>query len=264
MGGPWWTSGDIRAAFWRPLSSATHWLDYTLWPYTPSLMHLHSVLWYVAAVVMIAALYRRMMGLTVAAGLAALLYAIDHTHGNVVGFLCNRNDLPALVFGAMCLLAHDRWRRERRLAWAIVAPVCLLTSLLFKEAGIATCAYLAGYELLLRDDRWSKRLSALVPCALTVLGWRVVWSGLGYGIRHIPLYVDPVTDPIQFIHAVIERAPLLLMAEWTFAPCEVTSAVARGVPAVWWAAVACLAVIGVGAHPPAAPGPRGPILGRPA
>jgi len=245
MGGPWWTSGDIRAAFWRPLSSATHWLDYSLWPHTPSLMHLHSVLWYAAAVAMIAVLYRRMMGVTVAAGLAALLYAIDHTHGNVTGFLCNRSDLPALVCGAMCLLAHDRWRREGRRVWAIVAPICLLMSLLFKEAGIATCAYLAGYELSLRDDRWRKRLLALVPCAVTVLGWRAVWSGLGYGIRHIPLYVDPVTDPIRFVQAVIERAPLLLLAQWTFAPSEVTSAVARGLPAVWWAAVACLVLIGL-------------------
>lgn len=245
MGGPWWTSGDIRAAFWRPLSSATHWLDYSLWPYTPSLMHLHSVLWYAAAVGMVAVLYRRFMGLTVTAGLAALLYAVDHTHGNVAGFLCNRNDLPALVCGAMCLLAHDRWRREGRRTWAIAAPIWLLMSLLFKEAGIATCGYLAAYELFLRDDRWSRRLLALVPYTVVVLGWRLVWSSLGYGVINIPLYVDPVTDPVRFVHAVIERAPLLLLAQWTFAPCEVTSAVARGVPAVWWATVICLGMIGL-------------------
>ncbi|HOW71451.1 MAG TPA: hypothetical protein PKY77_12680 [Phycisphaerae bacterium] len=243
MGAPWWTSGHIRAGFWRPLASATHCLDYALWPHSPSLMHLHSVLWYAATAAMVAVLYRRLMGPTVAAGLAALLYAIDDTHGNVAGFVCNRSDLPALLCGALCLLAHHRWRREGRWPWAVAAPISLLLSLLFKEAGIATCAYLAAYELSLRKDPWPQRLLALAPYAAVVLAWRLVWSGLGYGIVGVPLYVDPLTEPLRFAREFIERAPLLLLAQWTFAPCEVSSALARGLPAVWWAAVACLTVI---------------------
>jgi len=29
---PWWTSDELHLAFFRPLSAATHWLDYRLWP----------------------------------------------------------------------------------------------------------------------------------------------------------------------------------------------------------------------------------------
>lgn len=29
---PWWTSPTFRAAFFRPLSGLTHWLDFRLWP----------------------------------------------------------------------------------------------------------------------------------------------------------------------------------------------------------------------------------------
>ncbi|GMU22610.1 MAG: hypothetical protein AMXMBFR13_26950 [Phycisphaerae bacterium] len=78
--------------------------------------------------------------------LAHPLYAVEDTHGPVVGFLANRSDLPALVFGVFTLLAHDRWRRAGWRAGAFIAPAMLLVSLLFKEAGIATCGYIAAYE----------------------------------------------------------------------------------------------------------------------
>jgi len=202
---PWWTCGNIKAAFWRPLASLTHWVDYTLWPETPALMHLHSILWYAGAVAVVALLYRRLMGATVAAGLAAVLYAVDDAHGMVVGFLSNRSDLPAVVFGVLCLIAHDRWRRRRWRLGAGLGPVLLLVSLLFKEAAIATCAYLAAYELFLRHGRRPGRLWALAPYAVVVLAWRLCWSGLGYGLAEIAPYVDPVTEPWRFAFAVLER-----------------------------------------------------------
>src|SRR5688572_15797257 len=40
---PWWTDRHALLAFFRPLASATHWLDHQLWPGRPELMHLHSL-----------------------------------------------------------------------------------------------------------------------------------------------------------------------------------------------------------------------------
>ena len=34
-----------RAAFFRPLSALTHYVDYTLWPDEPLLIRIHSLLW---------------------------------------------------------------------------------------------------------------------------------------------------------------------------------------------------------------------------
>jgi len=245
MGAPWYTSDNLRAGFWRPLASATHWLDYLLWPNWPSLMHFHSILWYAAAAAVVACAYRRFMGQTVAAGLAALLYAVEDAHGMVVGFVANRNDLPAIVFGVLALLVHDRWRRERWRAGAVAAPMLLLASLLAKEAGIAACGYLAAYELFLRNDQWPRRLRALVPYVIVVLAWRIVWSAQGYGISGIVLYVDPVAEPGRFALEFILRAPLLLLAQWMAVPSEVTFALARGFPILYVPALAILAVIAV-------------------
>src|SRR4051794_3567971 len=70
---PWWTDPDLKGEFLQALTVLTHRLDYALWPDSPVLMHAHSLLWLGAAVAAAAAFYRRMMGATRTAGVAALL-----------------------------------------------------------------------------------------------------------------------------------------------------------------------------------------------
>ena len=40
---PWWSEDELKIRFWRPLSSFTHVVDYTLWPASGALMHTHNV-----------------------------------------------------------------------------------------------------------------------------------------------------------------------------------------------------------------------------
>jgi hypothetical protein len=111
-GFPWWTYKGIKGAFWRPLASITHWLDYILWPDTPALMHAQNILWYGALIIAVTFLYRRFITATWVVSLAALLYAIDDAHGMPVGFIANRNAVMATFFGILTIIAHDKWRRE--------------------------------------------------------------------------------------------------------------------------------------------------------
>ena len=108
---PWWTDPLIKAEFLQPLTVATHRLDYRLWPDSAVLMHAHSLLWCAALVAATAVLYRRLMGPTPAAGVAALLFAVDDAHGGPAGWIANRNALVAATFGVLALLAHDARRR---------------------------------------------------------------------------------------------------------------------------------------------------------
>lgn len=210
---PWWTYPGIKAAFWRPLTSLTHWLDYKLWPDSPPLMHLHSILWYALLVIAVGCLYRRMMGPSAAAGLAMILYAVDDTHALPVSFLANRNSLPAAVFGILTLLAHDSLRRRGWRLGAVIAPLMLAASLLFKEEGIATFAYLFAYALFVDEDRLWKRWSSLAPYVIVIVIWRIVWVHLGYGVANIGYYTDPLQDPLRFGQALIPRASSLLLAQ---------------------------------------------------
>ncbi|MBT4091489.1 MAG: hypothetical protein HOE30_23635, partial [Deltaproteobacteria bacterium] len=37
FGLPWWSYSELQVTFWRPLTELSHWLDYQLWPDSPSL-----------------------------------------------------------------------------------------------------------------------------------------------------------------------------------------------------------------------------------
>jgi hypothetical protein len=211
---PWWASDDVKLSYWRPLTSLTHWADYKLWPNCPPLMHLHSILWYVLLVIAAGCLYRRMMGpASAVAGLSLILFCADYAHAMPAVWLANRNALPAAVFGILALLAHDRWRRGWR-PGALAGPLLLLVSLLFKEEGIATFAYLLAYALFLDEGRIWKRLSALAPYVGVIIIWRVVYVHLGYGVANIGVWADPLRDPLRFVHMLVPCALLLLMAQF--------------------------------------------------
>jgi hypothetical protein len=227
---PWWTDPQIKAEFLQALTVLTHRLDYRLWPDSPALMHAQSLLWYAALVAATAALYRRVMGPTVTAGVAAVLFAVDDAHGGPVGWIANRNALVAATFGVLALLAHDAWRRGgHRVGW-ILAPLLVAACLLAKEEGIASCAYLLAYGLVL-DPAGSRRgLLALSPYAGVAVVWRGLRDASGYGVANIGLYIDPMDDPLRFAATAAGRAPFLLLGQWGLPPSDLVMALG---PAAW-------------------------------
>jgi hypothetical protein len=219
---PWWTYENVKGAFWRPLASITHWLDYIIWPNSPPLMHFHSLLWYGALVMAVAFLYRRFATIPLIAGLAALLYAIDDAHGMPAGLISNRNALMATFFGAMAIITHDKWRRDNWHAGIALGPLLLAASLLSAEAGISTCAYLAAHMLFIDRGIWRKRIVAMAPYVAVVLIWRLLWTYLGYGIENAGVYTDPLNEPLRFISVVKNHAPFLLLGQWVLPPSEIS------------------------------------------
>ncbi|MFC1851771.1 hypothetical protein ACFL27_16390 [candidate division CSSED10-310 bacterium] len=240
---PWWTTTGIRASFWRPLSVLTHLLDYTLWPDIPALMHLHSMLWYGALVVVVWLLYRNILGITWVAGLAAVLYTIDQGHAWPACWLANRNSLLATFFGCLTLIVHDRWRR---LGWKhgrFVGPLILLSGLFSAEAAIATLAYIFAYMLFLEEGSFRKRFSSLVPYGLVAVIWWIIYHIQGYGTWGMELYLDPGSEPLRYLKAVVERAPFLIGAQFGFPPAFIFIFLDETVFfGVWVIAVLCSAV----------------------
>lgn len=241
---PWWTDPNIKAEFLQALTVVTHRVDYALWPDSPVLMHAHSLLWLGALAGITAVYYRRMFGPVWIAGAAALLFALDDARGATVGFLANRNVLIAATFGVSALIVHDRWRREGSRTAAVLSPVLLLAALFSKEEGIGTCAYLAAYGLFAdRAGRWRGCL-ALIPHAAAVVVWRTLRDSGGYGVRDMGLYIDPLTDPMRFAAALVERVPILLVGQWTPIPAEAGIVLgSAGHARFWWLAVAILALL---------------------
>jgi hypothetical protein len=214
---PWWTDVQVKLAFWRPLSSLTHLVDWTLWPRSPFLMHAHNLLWFGLAVWAAAGFYRRFSGDPFVAGLATLLFAIDDAHGPALGWVANRNAMVALAVALPSLIAHDRWRRDGWRPGRWLGPALLGMGLFAGEAALATTAYLGAYALHLEPgrlaDSWKARLWSLFPYIAVVVGWRVVYVALGYGTFGSGVYLDPGSDPLAFALALPGRALWLLAGQ---------------------------------------------------
>jgi hypothetical protein len=215
---PWWSSPDLRVTFYRPLSELSHALDYRLWPQAPGLMHLHSVLWFALVVFLASRLYSRILGASHVRNVAAYVYAVSALHATTVGWIANRNALMASALGIACLILHDAWRRKQHWIFLPLSVAALAAALLSAEAAAATCAYLLAYALYIDSGSLRHRLLSLLPCALVLLAWKLRYDGLGFGAYASGLYLDPGSEPMEFMKGFVERAPVLLMAQLTGLP----------------------------------------------
>lgn len=241
---PWWTYPGVKAEFLQAITVLTHRLDYLLWPDSPVLMHAHSLFWLAAVAAITGFYYRRILGPTWLAGVAALLFALDDARGATVGFIANRNVFVAATFGVSALIFHDRWRRDGSRAAAFLAPLFLLGALFSKEEGLGTFAYLPAYALFLdRAGLWRGCL-ALWPHVTAVVAWRSIRDSLGYGVRDVGLYVDPITDPGPYFMALAQRIPIQLLGQWTPIPSELGVLLRRpALTYVWCLALGVLALL---------------------
>jgi len=244
--GPWWFDPYCRASLMRPLTALTHIVDYRLWPNLPALMHLQSLVWFALLIWAAANLYWRLMTRTLPAwiaALAALLFTLDDAHGVPVGWVANRNELLAALFGILSLIAYDRWRRDGWRAGALWAPLALAAGLLAKETAVCTGGYLLAYALFLDRREGPSRWISLVPCAVVGLLWYLLYRALGFGIVGIDVYADPGDNPIGFVVHVVSFGPILLLGQWGLPMSDVTVVLSPTALRVYWLAAVVLVTL---------------------
>jgi hypothetical protein len=217
---PWWTDPELRIAFFRPLASLTHQLDFALFPNIPAAMHAHSLLWFAVALGSVAWLYRRLETSPLVAGLAGLLYALDDAHGPVVGWLSNRNALIATALGAAVIALYDVGQREGRRTARLASPALLGISLFAGEFAVGALAYVVAHAVFLSRGSWGRRALSVTPHLAVVLVWRWGWGRAGFGARGSGAYLDPVSDPGAFLLELPVRILALLHGAWSGPPSD--------------------------------------------
>jgi hypothetical protein len=209
---PWWASDQIKTNFFRPLSSLTLALDFSLWPDTPLLIHIHSLLWFCLLIVLTYRLYRSISGSAAVAGISILLFVMDDALSGPVGWISNRHALVAMVFCVLCVWLYHQGVSKKK--WTYIAGACgaYALALLASEMGLVTFAYLFAYMLVLDRDNWPGRVKRIVPFVLITVVWRLAYTGLGYGASGTLLYIDPILNPVDFITQMLTRFPALLFS----------------------------------------------------
>lgn len=209
----WWTASGYRLGFLRPISSATHVLDFALWPTQPVPMYLHSIAWFVAMLAAARMVYRRILPAT-AAATALAVYALDDARGPVVGYISNRNALVMATFGFVAIAMYDRWRRDGWRAGVVAAPSCYAVGLLAGEGAVAVLGYLFAHALLLDRATVRSRVLALVPFAVITIAWALAYRSLGYGSSGSGIYIDPGGEASAYLAVAPGRILALLGAQW--------------------------------------------------
>ena len=208
----WWTGADTKIDYWRPVAALTHVVDYSLWPRWAWLMHAENLAWYAALVVACGAFYRRLLPVAWIAGFATVCYAFDGFHAGPVAWIANRNAIMSMLFGVLAVVAHDGWRREGRRWLAFASPALLALALLSAEAGVAIVGYTIAYALCLDRGTRLRRALSVVPSALVVIAWRVVYTGLGHGVAGSGVVADPFVSPGLFAQRAAQAIPVQIMS----------------------------------------------------
>ncbi len=206
----WWSDVNARIAFLRPITSFNLWLDHR-YVNVAWLSHLQSVVWYLGTIFVALALYRRLIQRPWVAGLAALMFTVDHTHGLAAAWIAQRNTLIAGLFGLLTLYFHDRARRDAgREREAFFAATCLGLALFSAEGGLGVLPYLLAHAWFFDRERFGR---SLWPYAPPVLVWALVYKLGGYGTHGSGMYVDPGDAPLSYFSQTLHHAPLLVATE---------------------------------------------------
>jgi hypothetical protein len=217
---PWWTPDNVRVGLWRPLTAFTHWLDYQLYPDSPALMHAQNIAWFAAILFLLAIIYRQLMDVKWAAGLAALLFLLDGNTYFPVMFVANRGFILSLFLGLVCFYEHHQWRSNRSRHSLILSMLFLALSLFANEGGASTFAFILAYALVLETGGFWSRALTILPSIVVIVAWRAIYETLGFGLHNVILYIDPIHNPLQFAGAVLPRALVLLGAQIAYVPPE--------------------------------------------
>jgi hypothetical protein len=249
---PWWIGPHTQVSYWRPLAALTHVIDYSWWPRAAWFMHLENLAWYAALVLACAALYRRFLPVAWVAGFATAYYAFDQAHACPAAWVANRNALMSALFGILSLVAHDRWRSQRRPWFGVLAWAAFALALLSAEAGIAIAGYTIAYAVCFEAGEGRSvrgRALSLLPYILVAAVWRVAYRALGHGALGSGANVDPLLHRGVFLARFAQTGPLLLASDVVGVPPEILFAHPQWTAVATVGSVAVLALLGYTALP---------------
>lgn len=144
-----WMFTTLLGGHYQPLSWVTFALDYTAWGMQPHGYHLTNVVLHAANALLVCALTLALLrqataarsgSHAVAAGIAALCFALHPLRVESVAWVTERRDVLSSFFLLLTLLAYVRMVRARpqpsSQAWCAIALACFTLSLLSKAWGM--------------------------------------------------------------------------------------------------------------------------------
>lgn len=210
---PWWSHPRLVIRFFRPLSSALLWADHRLFGNSPLPLHLHSFLWWTAAVLAARSLFKRCFSPRVS-WFSTVIFALAPCHALPLAWLANREALVSLTFGALGLATYVRWREERSLFDGALAAALFGLALLGGEYGLSFGGFILAFEILRRRESLLRRGTGLLAFAVPAASYLFARSARHYGAIGSGFYSDPFHEPASFLRTAPRRLVTLLADSW--------------------------------------------------
>ena len=216
---PWWTSEDMRIAFFRPIPSILHWLEFRIFGHDPAIAHLVGIGWYVFSVYLVSRVLSRFLPARSAVHvLAVLIFALDDAHALNIAWIANRNETIGGALVLLSLLAFQRYR-EGRGRWHLpLVGLAYVGALLSKESALVLPVFVAAHAVVFREregqpvwQRLRPHLGLLAVLAAITVAFLGLYFGFGHGANSV-YYINPLRNPglwaeqffrSGFYHAVI-------------------------------------------------------------
>jgi hypothetical protein len=196
----WFWDPEFKAKFFRPLSSVLLIMDHAIFGLNPIGYSIHNLLWFSALIIAAGFLMQRAVPGRISS-LAIIIFSISGIHWYVVYWTAARHIIVAASIGLWSLLAYTKWREQGWKKGRIISISGILLSLLAGEAALGVLAYFFAYELLSTDDALKQKLKNLLPAIILTVVYLIVYKSLGYGAYGGSGYLNPVSEPLQFLLA---------------------------------------------------------------
>lgn len=200
---PWWSHPELTFKFLRPVTSLSRALDHALFHGSALGAHAHSMLWWIAACVAAALLFRRTLG-DRAAPWALAFFALDASHTLPLGWLANRSFLVSTAFGLFALERFHCYREAGARRDGLLSAALFALALFSGEFALCTMAYAIAHSALSREGPVSRAKSALI-WALPLLVYVAVYRLGRYGSLHSDAYLDPLRRTAAFAREAPSR-----------------------------------------------------------
>lgn len=212
---PWWTDPALEIRFFRPLSSLLLYADHRALGAYPILLHAHSFLWWMLAVLSVRGLLLRFFSPRIVL-VATTVFALSPCHVLPLAWLANREALVSLTFGLTALGSYEDFRSKPSVRGALFTALLFSLALLAGEYALLMTGYVGALELFRHRESETpkRRVAGLLPFVVPVVTYLGVRRSLGYGTAASGFYSDPSRDPRLYFTDAPRRLLTLLADAW--------------------------------------------------
>ncbi len=205
----WWNDANVTIRFLRPLPSLLVWLDDALFGDRAFYPHVHSLLWWGAAVFGAYWLFRRTLSYR-AAVFATAVFALSACHTIPILWLANRDALVTAAIGAWALGIHVRWRDDNLGRDAALSGLAWAATMLTGEYALSFAGYVLAMELFRHRETIRRRLVGVATFAVPAAVYLAARAARGYDVRGSGFYRNPLEHPGSFLLGAPRATAVLL------------------------------------------------------